>query len=190
MDTMHNLDNQITEENSPSHIQFLTFILGNELYGLDILRVQEIRGWEKTTLLPEMPNFIKGVINIRGAIVPIIDLRNRFQIGKATYDETTVVIITRMSMEQDEAGNYKTVGLVVDGVSDVENINMTTLQRVPSFQGSEGINELYIQGVANLHKQDHEDLMVIVLNVDALLGQGIFNYLEAFTEETPNLAQA
>ncbi|BBN58619.1 chemotaxis protein CheW [Hydrogenovibrio marinus] len=190
MDTMNNLDNQIAEENSPSHTQFLTFILGNELYGLDILRVQEIRGWEKTTQLPEMPNFIKGVINIRGAIVPIIDLRNRFQIGKATYDDSTVVIITRMSMEQDEAGNYKTVGLVVDGVSDVENINITTLQGVPAFQGNEGISDQYIQGVANLRKQDHEDLMVIVLNVNALLGQGIFNYLETAAQEAPQLAQA
>lgn len=157
--------------------QFLTFILGAETYGMDILRVQEIRGWETTTHLPGMPDYVKGVINIRGAVVPIVDLRERFHIGEATYDESTVVIITKM-----EAGNLgenlqKTVGLVVDGVSDVEDVDMAALQAAPSFQSGDRVSDEFIQGLASLQQK-----MVIVLNVDRLLHQGVFNNIQ-----TPHL---
>jgi purine-binding chemotaxis protein CheW len=154
------------------NLQVLTFILGQETYGLDILRVQEIRGWETTTKLPETPEYVKGVINMRGAVVPIVDLRDRFGIGGATYDDSTVVIITRL-LNSDTA---KTIGLVVDGVSDVEDIDVSQLQAVPSFSGGGKINEQYIQGLANLKDSDASvNKMVIVLNVDALILQGIFN---------------
>lgn len=155
---------------SQSIDQCLTFVLGAESYGIDILRVQEIRGWEKTTNLPSVPDYVKGVINIRGAVVPIVDLRDRFEIGQATYDDTTVVIIVKMEVDSHDMD--KTVGLVVDAVSDVEDIDFTTLQDAPSFQSGERLSDDFIHGLASL-----EDKMVIVLNVNKLLNQGIFQRL-------------
>lgn len=147
--------------------QCLTFILGTESYGIDILRVQEIRGWEKTTNLPGVPDYVKGVINIRGAVVPIVDLRDRFEIGQATYDDSTVVIIVKM--EADSQDMDKTVGLVVDAVSDVEDIDFTSLQDAPSFQGDDRVSDEFIHGLASV-----DDKMVIVLEVNKLLNQGVF----------------
>lgn len=153
--------------------QCLTFVLGTETYAIDILQVKEIRGWEKTTKLPGVPDYVKGVINIRGAVVPIVDLRDRFEIGQATYDDSTVVIIVKMeTIESDDM--EKTVGLVVDAVSDVEDIDFTSLQDAPSFQTTDRVNDEFIQGLASL-----EDKMVIVLNVNKLLNQGVFNQLNA-----------
>ncbi|MFA6700676.1 MAG: chemotaxis protein CheW [Thiomicrospira sp.] len=157
--------------------QFLTFILGAETYGMDILRVQEIRGWETTTHLPGMPDYVKGVINIRGAVVPIVDLRERFHIGEATYDESTVVIITKMEADNFDENLQKTVGLVVDGVSDVEDVDVAALQAAPSFQSGDRVSDEFIQGLASLQQK-----MVIVLNVDRLLHQAVFNRIQ-----TPHL---
>ncbi|WP_044412604.1 chemotaxis protein CheW [Thiomicrospira microaerophila] len=151
--------------------QFLSFILGQETYGLNILRVQEIRGWEPTTKLPGMPSYVKGVINIRGAVVPIVDMRERFQIGEPSYDESTVVIITRMIASQSD-GVEKVVGLVVDGVSDVEDVDLNQLQNAPSFSGTEKVNEEFIKGLAS---RDHK--MIILLDVDRLLNQGVLGPL-------------
>ncbi|MDG6777807.1 chemotaxis protein CheW [Thiomicrorhabdus sp. zzn3] len=151
--------------------QYLTFLLASETYGIDILRVQEIRGWEKTTQLPSVPDYVKGVINMRGAVVPIVDLRERFHIGQATYDESTVVIITKMESGSVE-NLHKTIGLVVDGVSDVEDIDLASLHEAPSFQSDERVSDEYIQGLASIG-----DKMAIVLNVDHLLKKGVFQKL-------------
>src|ERR1700704_3675144 len=91
--------------------EVLTFRLGAEEYGIDILKVQEIRGWERPTTIANTPSFIKGVIDLRGAIVPIVDLREKFGIGKPTYDASTVVIILNVAK--------RVIGIVVDAVSDV-----------------------------------------------------------------------
>ena len=152
--------------------QCLTFILGNESYGIDILRVQEIRGWEKTTNLPGVPAYVKGVINIRGAVVPIVDLRERFEIGQATYDDSTVVIIVKVDTDVQARDAEKTVGLVVDAVSDVEDIDFASLQNAPSFRSGERVSDEFIKGLASL-----EDKMVIVLDVNKLLNQGVFHNL-------------
>lgn len=152
--------------------QFLTFILGDETYGIDILRVQEIRGWELPTRLPNMPNYVKGVINMRGAVVPIIDMRERFSIGAPTYDESTVVIIVHVNYRA-EGAEYdieKTIGLVVDGVSDVHDVNLEHLQHAPSFGDSQRVSEEFVRGLATLG-----DIMVIILNIDLLANQGIFH---------------
>lgn len=149
--------------------QYLTFLLASETYGIDILRVQEIRGWEKTTKLPSVPDYVKGVINMRGSVVPIVDLRQRFQIGEATYDDSTVVIITKMESNDVAENRQKIVGLVVDGVSDVEDIDLENLQAAPSFQSGDRISDEFIQGLASIGEN-----MIIVLNVDNLLHQGIF----------------
>jgi purine-binding chemotaxis protein CheW len=159
--------------------QFLTFILGDETYGIDILRVQEIRGWELPTKLPNMPNYVKGVINMRGAVVPIIDLRERFNISKPTYDESTVVIITHVHYraEGSEVETQKTIGLVVDGVSDVHDVNLTQLQHAPSFGDSRRVSEEFVRGLATL-----EEIMVIILNIDLLANQGIFQEVKGFSK--------
>lgn len=175
----HNLSqNAVLQAHQPAAAskntdQFLTFILGSEMYAVDILRVQEIRGWEKTTHLPSMPDYVKGVINIRGSVVPIVDLRERFNIGNATYDESTVVIITKMESDHAEKSLHKTVGLVVDGVSDVEDMDLALLQTVPSFQSDDRVNNEFIQGLAN-----QADKMIIVLNINNLLRQSVFQNIK------------
>lgn len=161
--------------------QYLTFILGAETYGVDILRVQEIRGWEAPTSLPNMPHYVKGVINMRGAVVPIVDLRERFNIGEIKYDESTVVIITHVNhyIEGADHSTQKTVGLVVDGVSDVHDVNLEELQGSPSFGMANTVSEEYVRGLATLDKT-----MVIILNIDLLANQGIFKEAQAFKPST------
>src|SRR3989339_394248 len=101
--------------NASGHVQeYLTFSLGSEEYGMDILKVQEIRGYDAVTQIANTPDFIKGVINLRGIIVPIVDMRIKFKLGNVTYDETTVVIILNVA--------DRVVGMVGDGVSDVTTL--------------------------------------------------------------------
>lgn len=158
--------------------QFLTFLLGDETYGIDILRVQEIRGWESPTKLPNMPNYIKGVINMRGAVVPIIDMRERFSISEPTYDESTVVIIVHVHLHTDssEHDTVKTIGLVVDGVSDVHDVDLANLQHAPNFGDSRRVSEEFVRGLATL-----EAIMVIILNIDLLANQGIFEEVRHYS---------
>ena len=148
--------------------QILSFILGDEEYGVDILRVQEIKGWEITTAIPNTPNYVMGVINLRGAVVPIVDLRVRFGLDDVTYNESTVVIILRAHLEN---GYNKIIGLVVDGVSDVHSVHTESLQSAPSINGA--INTDYITGLATV-----ADKMVIILSVDQLINDGILSAIE------------
>ena len=151
------------DQNDQNDDQVLSFVLGKEEYGVDILRVQEITGWEKTTPIPNTPDYVMGVINLRGAVVPIIDLRVRFQLEPVTYDETTVVIIVR---SEDSSGVQKIIGLVVDGVSDVYAINKKELQVAPEMTGI--VQPEYIHGLATIN-----DKLVITLHVDPLINDGI-----------------
>jgi len=146
--------------------QFLTFILGSETYGIDILRVQEIKGWEETTQIPNMPDYVKGVINLRGVVIPIVDLRQRFNIGNVSYDHSTVVIIVQVRQHDD---SIKSIGIVVDGVSDVHDIDLSSLQPAPKFCQN-GVDSDYIKGLATL-----SDKLVVVLSVDDLVNVGLFN---------------
>lgn len=143
--------------------QVLSFVLGNEEYGVDILTVQEIKGWEKTTMIPNTPDYVMGVINLRGAVVPIIDLRVRFGLKSVTYNESTVVIILR---SHDANGNQKIIGLVVDGVSDVHTLSTSGLQPAPHMSGT--IHTEYVNGLATM-----DDKMVVILNVNQLINDGI-----------------
>lgn len=143
--------------------QVLSFVLGNEEYGVDILRVQEIKGWEKTTVIPNTPDYVMGVINLRGSVVPIVDLRVRFGLEQITYNDSTVVIIVR---SEDPDGSQKIIGLVVDGVSDVYALNKSELQPSPDMAGT--VHTDYVNGLATV-----SDKMVIVLHVDALINTGI-----------------
>lgn len=142
----------------PEGTQYLTFVLCDEHYGVDILRVQEIRGWETVTRIPNTPAYVKGVINLRGAIVPILDLRQRFGLPLDTYTKETVVIVLRSFGTQGE----RHVGVVVDAVSDVLTVREQVVSRTPDFGAhvpTESIRGLVTEG-------GH---MVMLLDVDALV---------------------
>jgi len=123
--------------------EYLTFILGDESYGIEILKVQEIRGYDAVTQIANTPDFIKGVVNLRGKIVPIVDLRIKFHLGKVEYDEFTVVIILNLG--------GRVVGIVVDGVSDVMALKEEQIRDVPSLVTS--IDTKYIVGLATVEEQ-------------------------------------
>lgn len=159
---LDNIQEQI-DQSDANDDQILSFVLGGEEYGVDILRVQEIKGWEVTTAIPNSPKYVMGVINLRGSVVPIVDLRVRFSLDDITYNDSTVVIIVRA---QDETNSQKIIGLVVDGVSDVYSMNKSELQPAPHMAGT--INTDYVNGLATV-----SDKMVIVLHVDHLINDGI-----------------
>src|SRR5450759_3429608 len=108
--------------------ELLTFTLGHEEYGIDILRVQEIRGYDAVTAIANAPEFIKGVINLRGIIVPIVDMRIKFKLGNVSYNELTVVIILNVA--------NRVMGIVVDGVSDVITLKAEQIKPAPEFGAS------------------------------------------------------
>jgi purine-binding chemotaxis protein CheW len=122
--------------------QYLTFQLAGQTYGVEILRVQEIKGWEKPTRLPHSPEHVQGVINLRGAVVPILDLRRRFGLGETEYGRTTVVIVVKV----DGARGEVTAGIVVDAVCEVCNISAENL-RPPPEVGS-AIDSDFVHGLA------------------------------------------
>lgn len=137
--------------------QYLNFLLDNEQYAVDILCVEEIRSWEHPTKIPNAPSYVKGVINMRGVIVPIVDLRLKFNIGEASYHETTVVIV--LTYNNNESS--RTIGYVVDAVSDVLNVESQDIQRSPSFGSC--IQPHYIEGLINIDKS-----VVTLLSVEHL----------------------
>jgi purine-binding chemotaxis protein CheW len=149
-------------------IEFLTFRLGDEDYGVDILRVQEIRGWEMVARIPNSPIYVKGVLNLRGSIVPILDMRQRLGMDVRDYSKDTVVIVLRVKSEN----NQRNVGIVVDEVSDVLHTLQDNIRNAPQFGG--GIPVEYITGLV-----DADGKMVMLLDVDKLLGK----HAETDTEE-------
>lgn len=140
--------------------QYLTFMLAGEEYGVDILRVQEIKGWDSVTPIPNTPEYIRGVINLRGTIVPIIDLRRRFNLEVVEYGPVTVVIV--LKVEDPDSGKSRVMGLVVDAVSDVYNVPEDAIKDAPDFGSVVDVD--FVHGLATL-----ENSMVIVLNIDRLL---------------------
>lgn len=138
--------------------QYLTFIMAGEEYGVDILAVQEIRGWEPTTVVPNAPDYIKGVINLRGTIVPIMDLRSRFGLERVEYSPVTVVIILKVETERGE----RVMGIVVDAVSDVHSINDSDMKNSPEL-----IDDLNTEFIRNLVSVNEK--MIILLDVQRLL---------------------
>lgn len=139
--------------------QVLTFTLGEETYGVDILRVQEIRGWSPVTRIPQAPGHVLGVLNLRGSIVPIVDLRMRFNLERAEYTPLTVIIV--LSIES--ALGRRDFGLVVDGVSDVIDVPKADVKPAPELGGQ--VNTEFIEGLASV-----SDRMVMLLDIDKLIG--------------------
>jgi purine-binding chemotaxis protein CheW len=134
--------------------EFLAFKLGAEEYGIDILRVQEIRSYEKPTRIAKAPDFIKGVINLRGVIVPIVDLRVKFHLPDASYTEFTVVIVLNIGS--------RVVGIVVDAVSDVITLSSEQLRPVPEFSSTIASDHVLAIGAI-------EERMLILIDIDKLM---------------------
>jgi purine-binding chemotaxis protein CheW len=142
--------------------QVLTFVLGNETYGVDILRVQEIRGWSAVTKIPHAPSHVLGVLNLRGSIVPIVDLRMRFSLDRAEYTTITVIIVVSVM----SAAGRRDFGVVVDGVSDVVDVNTEEVKAAPEL-GAKGATD-YIRGLVPV-----ADRMVVLLDIDRLIGSDL-----------------
>lgn len=144
-------------------LEFLTFTLGDEHYGLDIMKVKEIRGYEPVTKIANAPAFIKGVLNLRGDIVPIVDLRLKFAVGEAVYNEFTIVIMLHIG--------ERIVGIVVDAVSDVVNIAADEVKPPPEF--GVAFDSQYLHGLAPINNH-----MIILLNIEKLISSqelGLFD---------------
>ena len=135
-------------------LEFLTFTLGQEEYGIDIQKVQELRGYDTVTRIANAPAHIKGVVNLRGIIVPIIDMRIKFNLGTPTYDQFTVVIILNMAS--------RVMGMVVDSVSDV--ITLTPEQVKPAPEMGAVLDTEYLIGLGTL-----DDRMLILVDIDKLM---------------------
>ncbi|WP_126457239.1 chemotaxis protein CheW [Sulfuriflexus mobilis] len=142
----------------PDAEQYLTFILADEEYGVDILRVQEIKGWDSVTPIPNTPGYIKGVINLRGTIVPIIDLRQRFSMDKVEYGPMTVVIVLKIESNDRD----RIMGIVVDAVSDVYDVSGEEMKPAPDFGNV--VNVEFVKGLATVSEK-----MLIILDIDHLL---------------------
>jgi purine-binding chemotaxis protein CheW len=147
-------DNNESKSSSVPTQEFLTFTLGHEEYAIDILRVQEIRGYDQVTAIANSPAFIKGVINLRGAIVPIIDLRIKFNLATVTYDQFTVVIILNVMK--------RIIGVVVDSVSDVIALAHDAIKPPPEFGST--FNTEYLKGLATV-----EERMLILVDIEKLM---------------------
>jgi purine-binding chemotaxis protein CheW len=134
--------------------EFLAFTLGKEEYGIDILKVQELRGYEAVTCIANSPDFIKGVVNLRGTIVPIIDMRIKFNLGEPTYDQFTVVIILNIS--------GRIMGMVVDSVSDVISLKQEQIRPAPEM--GTAFNTDYLIGLGTI-----DERMLILVDIDKLM---------------------
>ena len=144
--------NQVIDD-TPAQ-EFLTFTLGPEEYAIDILKVQEIRGYENPTTSANAPAFLKGVINLRGTIVPLVDLRIKFQVGEVTYTPFTVVIILNI--------DARILGMVVDSVSDVTMLRQNEIRPAPDFAAT--VDTKYITGLCT-----HGERMLIVTDIERLM---------------------
>jgi purine-binding chemotaxis protein CheW len=140
-------------ESAPAS-EFLTFRLGREEYGIEILRVQEIRGWEPPTSIPNAAAFVRGVINLRGTIVPVVDLRVKFGLERADYDAFTVVIILNVAR--------RVVGIVVDSVSDVIALSPDEIRPAPDLGA--GCDTRHLLGLGTV-----EGRMLILLDIEKLM---------------------
>lgn len=155
-DAIRDLMNKDVEEEIVG-TQYLTFVLDNEIYGIKILAVQEILAWESATRVPNSPHYVKGVLNLRGTIVPVFDMRVRFNFPEAEYNKETVVIVVQIKREKGE----QSIGLIVDGVSDVLNVVDEEIGVTPEFGA--GVPTENIKGLVS-----RDNKMVMLLDTDSL----------------------
>jgi len=147
-----------------SPVQVLTIILGDQSYGVDILRVQEIRGWTLVTRVPYTPSHVLGVLNLRGSIIPVVDLRMLFALEKAEYSPITVIVVLSM-VSGDQRRNF---GVVVDGVSDVVDVDPAQVRAAPDLGSSAATD--HIRGLLPVGER-----MVILLDIDKLIGHDLMD---------------
>ncbi|NEX60840.1 chemotaxis protein CheW [Noviherbaspirillum galbum] len=159
-------DLSLGTKDSTTH-EYLAFTLGREEYGIQILKVQELRGYETVTRIANAPDFIKGVVNLRGIIVPIVDMRIRFRLGEPTYDQFTVVIILNI--------NGRVVGMVVDSVSDV--ITLSSDQIKPAPEMGTALNTDYLIGLGTL-----DERMLILVDIDMLMSSSEMGLVDAASQ--------
>ncbi|EGO9733667.1 chemotaxis protein CheW [Escherichia coli] len=152
----------------PSGQEFLVFTLGDEEYGIDILKVQEIRGYDQVTRIANTSAFIKGVTNLRGVIVPIVDLRIKFSQVDVDYNDNTVVIVLNLGQ--------RVVGIVVDGVSDVLSLTAEQIRPAPEFAVT--LSTEYLTGLGALG-----DRMLILVNIEKLLNSEEMALLDSAASE-------
>jgi purine-binding chemotaxis protein CheW len=153
-----------TETAADGSNQFLTFTLDNEEYGIEILKVQEIKGFSKITPIPNAPHYVKGVVNLRGSVVPIVDLRSRFSMQPREYDQFTVIIVVNLGT--------KVVGLVVDTVSDVLTIPASQVAETPELAG--GVDTSCVTGMGKVNEK-----LVMLLDIARLVGSDLLPESEA-----------
>ena len=159
-------DKQLSGDNGGN--EFLVFTLGNEEYGIEILKVQEIRGYDRVTRIANTPDFIAGVTNLRGVIVPIVDLRVKFILGSAEFDQNTVVIVLSLD-------SGRVVGIVVDGVSDVLALNAAQIKPAPEYTVT--LSTQYLLGLGSL-----DERMLFLVDIEKLLNSEEMELIERVTE--------
>ena len=160
---MHTKTDSLTTPFAVKALEFLSFTLGQEDYGIDIQKVQELRGYDTVTRIANAPEHIKGVVNLRGIIVPIVDMRIKFNLGAPTYDEFTVVIILNIG--------GRVMGMVVDGVSDVITLKPEQIKPAPSI-GSV-LDTEYLMGLGTL-----DERMLILIDLDRLMSSDEMGLIE------------
>ena len=149
--------------------EVLVFVIGKEEYAVDILKVQEIRGYEKVTPIPSAPAYLKGVVNLRGVIVPVVDMRVKFNMPDPRYDSFTVVVILKLA--------NRVIGIVVDGVSDVVQLAVSDVKEAPRLGGA--VDGAFLTGVAT-----QGDRMILLLDIEKFLSSGELDLLDTVSQET------
>jgi purine-binding chemotaxis protein CheW len=148
---------------APKALEFLSFTLGQEEYGIDIQKVQELRGYDAVTRIANAPEHIKGVVNLRGIIVPIIDMRIKFNLGTPVYDQFTVVIILNIA--------HRVMGMVVDSVSDVITLKAEQIKPAPTMGSA--LDTEYLMGLGTI-----EERMLILIDLDRLMSSDEMGLIE------------
>jgi purine-binding chemotaxis protein CheW len=157
------MQDQAAQQDAGAGREFLAFKLGTEEYGIDILKVQEIRGYEAVTRIANAPEFIKGVINLRGIIIPVVDMRIKFKLGEPVYDQFTVVIILNI--------NGRVVGMVVDSVSDVTTLTPDQIKDAPDM--GTAFSSEYMIGLGTI-----DERMLILVDINKLMSSAEMGLIE------------
>ena len=160
----------VVEKKGISDIEgkFLTFVLGEEIYGIEILKAREIIGLMDITTVPQTPDYMKGVINLRGKVIPVIDLRKKFSMQEGVHTQETCVIVVEV--------NSSSIGLIVDSVSEVSDITGEEIENAPSY--GQGIDTSFIMGLGKV-----KDKIIILLDIDAVLSTEELEMVEELAEE-------
>jgi purine-binding chemotaxis protein CheW len=160
----------VVEKKEISDIEgkFLTFVLGEEIYGIEILKAREIIGLMDITTVPQTPDYMKGVINLRGKVIPVIDLRKKFSMQEGVHTQETCVIVVEV--------NSSSIGLIVDSVSEVSDITGEEIENAPSY--GQGIDTSFIMGLGKVKNK-----IIILLDIDAVLSTEELEMVEELAEE-------